>query len=205
MTQVIIIEDNESILNSFKEIINTSENFRVLGAFLNCEEALEYCKHKDPDIILMDIKLPGMNGIEGVKKFRIQNTSAKNIMISVYENSDYIFDALAAGAIGYLTKNTTPNELINALIQVTQGGSPMSSTIARKVVSYFQTPQPKELTERENEVVKLLAKGKSYASIANELHLSINTIKTHTRNIYEKLHINKKEELIDKMNSYRFK
>lgn len=203
MKNVVIIEDNESLLISFKEIVNSSEEFEVIGAFLNCEEALSYCKNVSPDIILIDIKLPGINGIEGVKRFYYQNPKAKSMVISVYEDSDYIFEALSAGAIGYLTKNTSPEELINALRQVKNGGSPMSGNIARKVVSYFQVPKQEELTVRENEVVKLLSKGKSYATIAEELCLSVNTIKTHTRNIYEKLHVSKKEELIQKLNKFK--
>ena len=199
MKNVVVIEDNESLLISFKEIINASEEFNVIGAFSNCEDALLYCKNEDPDIILIDIKLPGINGIEGVKRFQYQNPKAKSMVISVYEDSDYIFDALSAGAIGYLTKNTSPEELISALKQVKNGGSPMSGSIARKVIAYFQMPKQEELTERENEVVKLLAKGKSYATIAEELSLSVNTIKTHTRNIYEKMHVSKREELIDKL------
>ena len=203
MKNVVIIEDNESLLISFKEIVNSSEEFEVIGAFLNCEEALSYCKNVSPDIILIDIKLPGINGIEGVKRFYYQNPKAKSMVISVYEDSDYIFEALSAGAIGYLTKNTSPEELINALRQVKNGGSPMSGNIARKVVSYFQVPKQEELTVRENEVVKLLSKGKSYATIAEELCLSVNTIKTHTRNIYEKLHVSKKEELMRKLNKFK--
>lgn len=198
MVNVIIIEDNESILNSFKEIISSAENYNVIGAFLNCEDAISFCKMNSPNIILIDIKLPGMNGIEGIKKFQIQNPKAKCIVISVYEDSNYIYEALSSGAIGYLTKNTSPSELINALKQVVNGGAPMSSRIARKVISYFQVPKHEELSPRENDVLKFLAKGKSYATIADELNLSINTIKTHTRNIYEKLHINKREELIKK-------
>ncbi len=199
MKKVVIIEDNESLLISFKEIVNSSNEFAVIGAFSNCEDALLYCKTNEPDIVLIDIKLPGINGIEGVKRFHYQNPEAKSMVISVYEDSDYIFEALSAGAIGYLTKNTSPEELINALKQIKNGGSPMSGNIARKVIAYFQVPKYKELTVRENEVVKLLAKGKSYAMIAEDLSLSINTIKTHTRNIYEKLHISKREELIDKL------
>lgn len=199
MEKVIIIEDNQSLLMSFKEIVNSSEEFEVLGAFLNCEDALLFCKDEEPDVILIDIKLPGINGIEGIKRFYYQNPKAKSIVISVYEDSDYIFDALSAGAIGYLTKNTNPEELINALKQVKKGGSPMSGSIARKVIAYFQMPKQEGLTMRENEVVKLLAKGRSYATIAEELSLSVNTIKTHTRNIYEKLHVSKKEELMQKL------
>lgn len=196
MINVLLIEDNERILRSFKEIVDVSERYAVMGAFTNCEDALNYCKTNSPGIILIDIKLPGMNGIEGIKRFRVQNPKAKTIVVSVHEESSYIFDALSSGAIGYLTKNVRSEELIGALNQVANGGSPMSSKIARKVISYFQVPHQEELSLRENDVLRLLAKGKSYATIAEDLSLSVNTIKTHTRNIYEKLHINKKEDLM---------
>ena len=197
MASVIIIEDNKSILNSFQEIIEDSHH-EVIGTFNDCENALEFCKTQHPDIAIVDIKLPGMTGIEGIKHLYNINSNIKSIVISVYDDSDYIFNALSAGAIGYLTKNITPNELLNAINQALNGGSPMSSKIARKVISYFQTPKQEELSKRENEVLQILAKGKSYAIIAEELHLSINTIKIHVRNIYEKLHIENKQQFLKK-------
>ena len=202
MTDVVIIEDNESILRSFEEIINTTQEFKVIGGFTNCEDALEFCENATPEIILVDIKLPGINGIEGVRRFKNVVPNTKCVMISVHEESNYIFEALSAGAIGYLTKNTTFEELIAALKQVNQGGSPMSGQIARKVIAYFQPPKQQELSDRENEVLKHLARGKSYATIADELNLSINTIKTHTRNIYEKLHIRKRKELMERFDHF---
>ncbi|CAM1345115.1 response regulator transcription factor [Tenacibaculum amylolyticum] len=196
---VVIIEDHESILESFTEIVNTSEEFQVVGGFESGEKAIEFIK-KEPavDIMLVDIQLVGMNGIQTVKEIKKIAPSILPIIVSVHENSKYIFDALCAGAIGYLTKNITPKELITALQQTQQGGAPMSSNIARKVVESFQLPHEKELSERENQILTLLAKGKSYASIADELYLSVNTIKTHTRNIYEKLQVNSKKEIIEK-------
>lgn len=202
MKNVLIIEDNESLLNAFSAIVNAADSYQVMGKFTNCEEALKFAETAEPDIILVDIKLPGMNGIEGIKRFRHQNPGAKSVVISVHEDSDYIFEALSSGAVGYLTKNTNPEELINALDQVQNGGAPMSSRIARKVVAYFQMPQQNTLSPRENDVLRILAQGKSYATIAEELNLSINTIKTHTRNIYEKLHVNKREDLIKKFGRY---
>ncbi|CAM1360544.1 LuxR family transcriptional regulator [Tenacibaculum sediminilitoris] len=194
---IIIIEDHESILESFKEIINSSDRFQVSGAFLSGEEALNFIKEGNkPKIMLVDIQLGGINGIETIKQTKKIVPTILPIIISVHENSKYIFDALCVGAVGYLNKNTTPKELINALEQARNGGAPMSSNIARKVVESFQSPHEKELSERENEVLTLLAKGKSYASIAEELYLSINTIKTHTRNIYEKLQVNNKKEIM---------
>ncbi|WP_299136908.1 response regulator transcription factor [uncultured Tenacibaculum sp.] len=196
---IIIIEDHESILESFKEIINSSDKFKVTGAFLSGEKAIEFINNKNSaDIMLVDIQLGGINGIETIKEIKKKNPSILPIIISVHENSKFIFDALCAGAVGYLNKNISPKELITALEQTCSGGAPMSSNIARKVVESFQLPHEKELSERENEVLTLLSKGKSYASIADELFLSINTIKTHTRNIYEKLQVNSKKEIMDK-------
>ncbi len=197
MASVIIIEDNNSILSSFQEIIEDSHH-KVIGTFNDCENALAFCKTQHPDIAIVDIKLPYMNGIEGIKHLYNINSNIKSIVISVYDDSDYIFNALSAGAIGYLTKNITPKELLSAIDQALNGGSPMSSKIARKVISYFQTPKQEELSKRENEVLQILAKGKSYAVIAEELHLSVNTIKIHVRNIYEKLHIQNKQEFLKK-------
>lgn len=196
---VVIIEDHEGILESFTEIVNTSEEFQVIGGFESGEQAIEFIK-KEPkvDIMLVDIQLVGMNGIQTIKEIKKITPSILPVIVSVHENSKYIFDALCAGAIGYLTKNITSKELITALQQTQQGGAPMSSNIARKVVESFQLPHEKELSERENQILTLLAKGKSYASIADELYLSVNTIKTHTRNIYEKLQVNSKKEIIEK-------
>ena len=198
MATIVLIEDNKNILDSFEEIINQSEDHKVIGAFISCEKALEFCKNTHPDVIIIDIKLPGINGIEGIKRFQVQNPNSKSIVISVYDSSNYIFDALSAGAIGYLTKNIGPNELLNAINQAIKGGAPMNSRIARKVISYFQSPKHEALSNRENEVLNILSKGKSYATIADELNLSVHTIKVHVRNIYEKLHINNKKELIER-------
>lgn len=198
MAEIVLVEDNKTILESFKEIINASETHTVIGAFQDCETALKFCKRNHPDLVIMDIKLPGINGIEGIKRLFHSNPKTKSIVISVYDDSAYIFDALSAGAVGYLTKNIGSEELLNAINQVMVGGSPMSSRIARKVISYFQTPKKEELSRRENEVLQILSKGKSYATIADELNLSVHTIKIHVRNIYEKLHVNNRKELLDK-------
>jgi len=196
--RVLIIEDHEVLLHSFAEILNSNSGLTVVGTYTNCEDAIQHFKHDNPDILLIDIQLPGMNGIEGIKVFKKLKQNLHPIIISVHEGSKYIFEALCAGAVGYLTKNIEPEELIRAILQANNGGAPMSSIIARKVVESFQFPKEKELTERENDVLKLLSQGKSYGAIAKELYLSINTIKTHTRNIYEKLHVNSKKEIIQK-------
>jgi DNA-binding NarL/FixJ family response regulator len=200
--KIVLIEDYEVLRNSFKEIINQEEGYEVVGDFESYELALPKIKKLSPDIILTDITLPGINGIEGIKQIKQILPSVAVIVVSVHENSQYVFDALCAGAVGYLTKNSGKQKVLEALQQLKAGGAPMSVNIARMVVESFQKKQHNELTERENEVLNLLSKGKSYASIAEELFLSINTIKTHVKNIYEKLQVSSKEELINKKYSF---
>jgi DNA-binding NarL/FixJ family response regulator len=198
--KVVLIEDYEVLRNTFKELLNLEEDYEVVGDFNSYEEALPKIKKLSPDIVLTDITLPGINGIEGVKKLKQILPNVSIIVITIHENSKYVFDALCAGAIGYLTKNSGKQKILEALKQLKLGGAPMSVNIARMVVESFQHKQHNELTDRENDVLSLLSKGKSYATIAEELFLSVNTIKTHVRNIYEKLQVSSKSELINKFN-----
>ena len=154
-----------------------------------------------PDVVFMDINLPGMNGIEGIKIIRKQFPEIAIIVVTVNEESNYVFEALCAGAVGYITKVSGKQKILEALEQLDQGGAPMSIKIARMVVESFQEKKLNELSDRENEVLTLLAKGKSYASIGDALNVSVNTIKTHVRNIYEKLHVTSKEEVIKVYNN----
>lgn len=198
--KVVLIEDYEILRNSLKEIIQQEEEYDVVGDFESYEEALPKIKELQPDIVFTDITLPGINGIEGTRQLKQMLPNVAIIVISIHENSQYVFDALCAGAIGYLTKNSGKQKVVEALQQLKLGGAPMSVNIARMVVESFQQKQHNDLTDRENEVLNLLSKGKSYASIAEELFLSINTIKTHVRNIYEKLQVSSKEELMNRFN-----
>jgi len=200
--KVVLIEDYEILRNSLKEIINQEEGYEVVDDFESYELALPKIKNINPDIVLTDISLPGIDGIEGIKQLKQLLPNVAVIVVSVHENSQYVFDALCAGAVGYLTKNSGKQKVIEALNQLRLGGAPMSVNIARMVVESFQKKSHNELTQRENEVLNLLSKGKSYASIADELCLSVNTIKTHVKNIYEKLQVSSKEELINK--NYKF-
>lgn len=196
--KIVLIEDYEILRNSLIEIINQEEGYEVVGDFESYEDALPKIKKLDPDIVFTDITLPGINGIEGIKQLKQLLPRVAVIVVSVHENSQYVFDALCAGAVGYLTKNSGKQKVLEALNQLKLGGAPMSVNIARMVVESFQKKSHNDLTQRENEVLDLLSKGKSYASIADELCLSINTIKTHVKNIYEKLQVSSKEELINR-------
>lgn len=193
---VVLIEDYKIVLQSYTKIINNSDNFTVVGGFTNCEDALMEIENLSPDFILIDITLPGMSGIQGIKQIKAILPKVTIIVVTVHENSKYVFDALCFGAVGYLTKSSGEERLLQALYQANEGGAPMSINIARMVVESFQEKKFDQLTERENEVLTLLAEGKSYASIGEALYLSLNTIKYHLRNIYEKLHVTNKEEAI---------
>lgn len=198
---VIIIEDNLPLRQAFEEIINSSDNFEVLDCYTTCEEAIENIKSDCPDIILMDIDLPGLNGVDGTKIIKQKLPNTIIIMVTVYENSEMVFNALCAGATGYLTKNLKPSDLINALKEAVSGGAPMSIHIAKMVVSSFQKKNSDiQLSIREKEVLTLLANGHSYDSIGEKLFISKNTIKFHLKNIYIKLQVHSNIEAVQKAN-----
>lgn len=201
--KIVIIEDNLPLANGYKKIIDKTEKYIVSDIYQNCEDAIKNLKEDLPKIILMDIELPKMNGVEGTKKIKNLFPKIDIIIVTVYENSKTVFDALCAGASGYLSKNSSKLELITALDEVLDGGAPMSIHIAKMVVSSFRKATSSILTERETEVLSLLASGKSYNSVAEKLFISVNTIRFHIKNIYEKLQVNSKEEAIAKANKDR--
>lgn len=196
MKRVVIIEDNAPLNDIFRESINESASYRVVGSYLNCEDALALLKEDRPDVVLMDIELPGMNGIQGTKEIRKLLPKTMIIVVTVYENSEFVFDALCAGAVGYLTKNATMDKLLNALDEAFEGGAPMSINIAKMVVDSFRKAPDSILTERETDVLSMLSRGNSYKSIALSLDISPNTIKYHVKNIYIKLQVTCKEDAI---------
>lgn len=199
--KVVIIEDNLPLRKGFVEVINATDNFIVENDYDTCEEALKNLKIDKASIFLVDIELPGMNGVAGVKEIKKVYPNANIIMVTVYENSEIVFDALCAGATGYLTKNISPNELIDALNEIIAGGAPMSIKIAKMVVNSFQKkPSKIELSPREKEVLILLSEGNSYDAIAENLFISRNTIKFHLKNIYIKLQVNSNIEAVQKAN-----
>lgn len=195
---IVIIEDNPDIRFGFQILINSTSNYLVTETFEDCESALTKISSLNPRIILMDIDLPGMNGIEGTKQIKNMLPKTDIVIITVFENSTRVFDALCAGATGYLTKNSNHTELLDALDEIILGGSPMSANIARMVTTSFQKARTSPFSEKEKIVLQLLVQGKSYKSIANQLDLSIDTIKFHIKNIYLKLQVNNKEDAIAK-------
>ncbi|EEF57708.1 response regulator transcription factor [Pedosphaera parvula] len=200
---VSIVEDDAGLRESICRFIQGAPGFECLGAYASAEEALANVPTRPPEVVLMDINLPKMNGIECVKRLKEKLPSLQIIMLTVYENSDRIFEALAAGAYGYLVKNTPPEKLLEAIEEIAKGGSPMSSHIARKVVQAFQpavcaVPLIEKLAPREQQVLELLSKGRAYKQIAAEMNLSMGTIRTYIRRIYEKLHVNCRTDAVVK-------
>ena len=194
--KILITEDNDTIRNGLALLMNAAEGMECIATFSNCEDMLQAMDSFQVDVFVMDIELPGMSGIEGVKRIKEKRPQAIILMLTVFENEENIFNALKAGACGYLLKKTPPAQLLEAIKDGFRGGSPMSSNIARKVVAFFQhAPVQKEkdatmLSEREKEVVASLSEGNSYKIIADKLFISTDTVRSHIRNIYKKLHVN---------------
>ena len=201
---VSIVEDDSGVRSSLVKLINSSPGYKCVSQYSNAEDALVEIPRLKPDVTLMDINLPGINGVECVRKLKPQTPRTQIIMLTVYQNTDHIFKALAAGATGYLLKQTPPAELLAAIRDVNAGGSPMSGHIARKIVQSFQDlpTEAKGATEalspREAEVLDLLAKGFLYKEIADQMKISYATVHTHIRHVYEKLHVRSRTEAVAK-------
>jgi DNA-binding NarL/FixJ family response regulator len=198
---VSIVEDDAGVRSSLAKLIDSSPGFRCLSHHPTAESAMHELPKSSPDVILMDINLPGLSGVECVRRLKPTLPATQIIMLTVYQNTEHIFNALAAGATGYLLKQTPPAELLSAIRDVHGGGSPMSSHIARKIVQSFQKPLPaardtENLSPRESEVLDLLAKGYLYKEIADKMGLSYATVHTHIRHIYEKLHVRSRTEAV---------
>jgi DNA-binding NarL/FixJ family response regulator len=202
MVTIVIIEDNVFARTGWESTLNSDSEFVVLNSYSSCEEALEEDSIKKANIVLLDIGLPGMSGIEGAGKISLINSNALIIMITIHDDDKSVFGSLQAGAIGYLHKSVSPEELIDAIKVSLKGGSPMSPQIARKVLRSFHKFKPQfeedNLTKKEEKILILLAEGKSYKTIAEENFLSVNGVKYHIRNIYEKLHVNSRAEAVNK-------
>ena len=200
---VSIVEDNEQLRGTLARVLNRAEGFRCVSHYGSAEAALEGLVKDRPEVVLMDINLPGMNGVECVRQLKQAMPQAMVIMLTVYEDTENIFNALAAGASGYLLKRTKSAELLEAIKEVHRGGSPMTTHIARKVVQSFQkaglSPQPTEnLSQREQEVLDCLSQGFFYKEIAEKLGISYETVHTYIRRIYEKLQVRTRTEAVAK-------
>ena len=201
--KVAIIEDLRDIREGLATMINFTEGFECVGKYNSMEEAIASVRHRTPDIVLSDIGLPGMDGIEGVKILKESYPEMTILMLSVYTDNERIFDALCAGACGYLLKKTPPAKIIESLKEAVSGGSPMSPEIARKVVALFRDFRPPErvdydLTPHEERILKLLVEGHSKKTAAAALNVSFHTVSFHLRSIYEKLQVHSKSEAVAK-------
>jgi DNA-binding NarL/FixJ family response regulator len=197
---VSIVEDDSKVRASLVKVIDGAPGFRCVSQHSDAESALRELPKVSPEVVLMDINLPGMSGVECVRRLKPLLRQTQIIMLTVYQNTEHIFNALAAGATGYLLKQTLPAELLVAIRDVHGGGSPMSSHIARKIVQSFQRPsaarQEEELSPREAQVLELLSRGFLYKEIGETLGLSYATVHTHIRHIYEKLHVRSRTEAV---------
>lgn len=193
---VAIVEDDDEIRGLLEKIIDRSPGFSCRHVFHSCETALETLGNVLPDVVLMDIQLPGMNGIEGVKKLKELLPGTDFIMLTIRQEDELIFQSLCAGATGYLLKETPPVKLLEAIRDVHEGGSPMSPGIARKIALSFRPSQENPLSERETEVLSRLAEGENYSVISEKLFISGHTVRAHIKNIYRKLHVTSRAEAV---------
>ena len=203
-----IIEDDPSIREGVSTLISTTPGFQCRHIFGSCEEAIAKMTSAPPDVLLMDINLDGISGIEGTRVLKTRFPRMDVLMLTVYEENDKIFRSLCAGASGYLLKNTTPEELLKAIRETTMGGAPISASIARKVLSIFQTVAPPVLpevglTSREREILEHLVAGSNYKMIARDLFISIDTVGSHVKKIYQKLQVHSKSEAVAKALKHR--
>jgi DNA-binding NarL/FixJ family response regulator len=200
---VAIVEDQREVREGLAMLINGTSGFHCTGNFRTMEEALRAISAELPDVMLTDIGLPGMSGTEGIRILKERHPELPIVALTIYDDEDEIFDALCAGASGYLLKNTPPARLLECLREVVSGGAPMSPEVARRVIKLFREVRPPErashnLTPQETELLKLLVEGHNYKTAAAELSISVNTVSFHLKNIYEKLQVHSKSEAVAK-------
>lgn len=206
--RVTIFDDNKKLLDSLSVLLDGSPGFQVAGIFTDCTDLESKVEKSQPDVILMDIEMPGINGIEGVKILRQKFPRINVMMQTAFENDENVFEAICAGASGYILKNTPPAKILECIIEVYQGGSPMSPSVARKVLGFLQQPKPEDkktestnvynLSVREKEVLSYLVKGMSYKMIADQCSITYETVRSHMKSIYEKLHVASMTEAVAK-------
>jgi DNA-binding NarL/FixJ family response regulator len=196
--RVAIIEDDGEIRRLLTFIIDSSPGYECKQAFGDCESAIDRLVKEPPDVVLMDIELPGMSGIEGVRRLKDRIPETEFTMLTIRENDESVFDSICAGATGYLMKDTPPAALLEAIRELYDGGSPMTASIARRVVRSFRKPSHSPLTGRETEILLKLSDGCDYKAIAGQLFISGDTVRAHIKNIYKKLHVHSRGEAVKK-------
>ncbi|MBN8789027.1 MAG: response regulator transcription factor [Terrimonas sp.] len=202
LIRVLLYDDADQFREAITLLLDQAEGFEVVGNFNNCETAVADIEMLKPDVILMDIDMPGATGIDGVRMIRQKNLTVKIIMLTVFDNNKNIYDAIRFGANGYVLKKSTPDTIINAIKDVNDGGAPMNSSIATQVLQMFAGMSPGTqnygLSEKEKQVLKSLVDGNSYKMVASSLNISIDTVRSHIRSIYEKLQVNSKSAAVAK-------
>ena len=194
--RIVIIEDDETIRESYAYLINEAEGYAVVNTYSSAENALKGIKADDPHIVLLDVELPGISGLDAIPRIKALVEDVYIIMLTVYDHQQTVFDALGKGAAGYLTKSVAPSKIIEALGEVMDGGGPMSANIARMVVHSFQRSQESPLTRRETEILEQIADGKTRSRIASEMFIDLETVKSHLKNIYSKLDVHSRADAI---------
>ena len=201
MIKLLLYEDNPQLREGLTMLIDGSEGFSVLAAYKNCNNVAAEVEAWKPDVILMDIDMPGTNGIEGLKLIREKNDDVKVLMLTVFDDNRNVFEALKNGANGYVLKKTPPAKLLEFITEAASGGAPMTASIATQVLKMFSqvnapTSEDYNLSDREKEVLQLLVDGYSYKMIASQMFIAIDTVRSHIKKIYEKLHVNSKSEAV---------
>jgi DNA-binding NarL/FixJ family response regulator len=202
--RVSIIEDDETIREGYAYLIGHTEGYKVVSSYASYEEAARKIQHDDPDVILLDVELPGISGIDAIPKLKKLVPETYILILTVYEQDLLIFRALGNGASGYLTKNTPPEKIMSSIHEVMEGGGPMSAHIARMVIQSFQRNEASPLTRRETEILEQIATGKSRKRIAQELFIDLETVKSHIKNIYQKLNVHSKADAIKTAKDNKF-
>ncbi|MEO0310628.1 MAG: hypothetical protein RIQ89_285 [Bacteroidota bacterium] len=205
--RVTVFDDSTQLLDSMSILLESSAGFDAVGSFANCEDLISRITKTEPDVVIMDIEMPGMNGIDAVKQIKKYFPKINVLMQTAFEDDDKVFNAICAGASGYILKNTPSSRILECIVEVYQGGSPMTSSVARKVLLFLQQsekvkqssePVDYNLTNREKEVLACLVKGMSYKMIGEACNISYETVRTHMKNIYEKLHVVSMTEAVAK-------
>jgi DNA-binding NarL/FixJ family response regulator len=202
--KVCLIEDDQTIRESYVYLLDNQKNISVVNSYATIEDALKKIVSDAPDVILLDIELPGVSGLDGLPRLKKLLPDTYILMLTVYEKANHIFRALGTGASGYLTKNSSPEKIIAAIHEVMEGGGPMSANIARLVISSFQRSDASPLTRRETEILEHIAVGKSRKKIAEELFIDLETVKSHIKNIYQKLDVHSKEDALKTAKEQKF-